>query len=270
MYENIILLLDRNGEVIVKFKHIAVSILYLLSMFFMASPKFLGLFGRGALVFVLGVVLMLAVTAFYGMYIYNSFLGSTEVTQLSQAKESEYMKYRKLADWFAIFRDLDRNFRADVISAEFSAMNMDAVMRSNPFRNTELGKRLQDSAANISVKYEQTMKILSESFNQGDITYQNYLSVMDNVMKLSTAHLRSIKKRICVFDYRTYSENINDSMCVQYIDEVNRSVTRLEEIDDKFDHLIHELVCLNEISEEPLLEMQSLIESTSDYKSLEE
>lgn len=253
-----------------KFKHIAVSIIYLLSMFFMASPKFLGLFGRGALVFVLGVVLMLAVTAFYGMYIYTSFMGGTQVTQLAQPKETEYMKYRRLADWFAMFRDLERNYRSEALRSDFGGMDMDAVMRYNPFRNTELGKRLQDSAANISVKYEQTMKILSESFNQGDITYQNYLSVMDNVMKLSSAHLKSVKKRICVFDYRTYSENVNDSMCVQYLDEVDRSVTRLEEIDDKFDHLIHELVCLNEISEAPLLEMQSLIESTSDYKSLEE
>ena len=62
----------------------------------------------------------------------------------------------------------------------------------------------------------------------------------------------------------------NDEMCRKYINEVETSVVRLEEIGDKFDNLLHELICLNEISEDPLHEMQNLIESTSDYKSIED
>lgn len=261
---------DRNGERIVKPKHIIISLIYLASMFLLASPKYIGIFTHGTLLVLLGIVLMLALTAFYGMFIYSATLKPPVTTATLPAKETEREKYQKLLNWFMLYRDLDRNYSMDRLLPDLAAAHRDEILRNNPFRNTDLGKRMQDTASDIGTKYEQTINILSEAFNQGDITYQNYLSVLDNVLKVSNAHLRSIKKRLSVFDYNTWGENQNDSMCMKYIEEVNSSVVQLEGIERKFDTLIHELVCLDEISEAPLVEMQTLIETTSDYKTLEE
>lgn len=239
-------------------------------MFLLASPKFIGIFTHGTPLVLLGIVLMLALTAFYGMFIYSATLKPPVTTATLPAKETEREKYQKLLNWFMLYRDLDRNYSMDRLLPDLAAAHRDEILRNNPFRNTDLGKRMQDTASDIGTKYEQTINILSEAFNQGDITYQNYLSVLDNVLKVSNAHLRSIKKRLSVFDYNTWGENQNDSMCMKYIEEVNSSVVQLEGIERKFDTLIHELVCLDEISEAPLVEMQTLIETTSDYKTLEE
>ena len=239
-------------------------------MFLLASPSFIGVFSHGLPLAVAGVLGMLTTTGAYGMYMYTSALGDKSLPELPMKTETEADKFRDLASWFATFRDLDVNNNLYRLNGDLSMDYKDGLLRNNPFRHTHLAERMQNTISGISVKYDQTLKILSEAFNHGDITYQNYLSVLDNVMKLSSAHLRSIKKRICVFDYRTWSEDTNDEMCRKYINEVETSVVRLEEIGDKFDNLLHELICLNEISEDPLHEMQNLIESTSDYKSIED
>lgn len=235
-------------------------------MFLLASPKFIGIFTHGTFLVLLGIVLMLALTACYGMFIYSAALKPAPTGIGLPPKESEIEKYKKLALWFAYYRSLNM----DRLLPDMSGLYRDDLATNNPFRNTDLGKRIHDVSSDIATKYDQTLNILSEAFNKGDITYQNYLSVLDNVIKVSNAHLRSIKKRLCVFDYRTYAENSNDNMCMKYIEEVNANVVQLEGIETKFDTLIHELVCLDEISEAPLIEMQTLIETTSDYKTLEE
>ena len=252
-------------------KNIIVSLIYLLSMFLLASPRFIGIFARGLPLALLGAVIMLVLTGCYGMFMFSSAFRKPAITMTTMpAKESEADKYRKLAEWFAIFARMDDPMNLRRLSGDISSSYHNELLRNNPFRNTELGARLQESASDIAIKYDQTVKILSEAFNSGDITYQNYLSVLDDVMKLSAAYLRSIKKRLCVFDYRTWAADSNDEMCVKYIEEVNRSVIQLEGIEGRFDKLIHELVCLDEISEAPLTEMQTLIETTSDYRSLDE
>lgn len=260
----------REGETIVKFKMLLVSLAYLIAVYLLASPSCIGIFTHGMLTTVIGVITMLAATGTYGMYMYSAAIGGKTLPEIPMNKESEYTKYRQLADWFRIFRDLDRNNNFAVLSNDLASAYREGLVRDNPFRYTELGDRLQVTASDISIKYDQTLKILSESFEKNDITYQNYLSVLDNVLKLSSSHLKAIKKRVCVFDYRTWSENKNDEMCRKYIEEVRSSVSRLEEIGDKFDKLLHELICLSEISEDPLNEMQDLIETTSDYKSIED
>ena len=254
-------------------KNIIISLVYLLSMFLLASPRFIGIFTRGLPLTLLGVVIMLVLTGCYGMFMFSSVFKKPAIVinaDTLPAKESEPDKYRRLAEWFFIFGHMDDAMNLRRLSADISAAYSDELLRNNPFRNTELGDRLQEAAADIAIKYDQTVKILSEAFERGDITYQNYISVLDDVMKLSAAYLRSIKKRLCVFDYRTWAADRNDEMCVKYIEEVNRSVIQLEGIEGRFDTLIHELVCLDEISEAPLTDMQTLIETTSDYKSLDE
>lgn len=236
----------------------------------LASPSLIGVFAHGVPLAILGMVGMLGTTGVYGAYMYSSIKGERALPELPMNTETEYSRFKKLAAWFDAFHDLDKNNNFYNLSNDLSIAYKDGLMRKNPFRNTALGERIQNTVSDVAVKYDQTLKILSEAFDPNDITYQNYLSVLDNVLKLSSAHMRSVKKRLCVFDYRTWSEDNNDEMCRKYINEVENSVLRLEEIGDKFDRLLHELICLNEISEEPLLEMQDLIESTSDYKSIED
>ena len=253
-----------------KLKLIAISLAYLISVYLLASPSFIGIFTHGLPLAVLGVIGMLGTTGAYGAYMYTTAISSRSLPELPMNEETEYTKFMKLTDWFAAFRDLDMNNNLYKLSSDLPMDYKDGLMRNNPFRNTSLGERIQNSVSGVAVKYDQTLKILSESFDSSDITYRNYLSVLDNVLKLSSAHLRSIKKRICVFDYRTWSEDRGDEMCRRYIGEVETSVLRLEEIGDKFDNLLHELICLDEISEAPLHDMQNLIETTSDYKSIED
>ncbi len=254
-------------------KKIIVSLVYLMSVVLLAVPKFIGVFARGGAAAVLGTVLILALTGLYGGYIYTSAVRTYEPAPLPLPKATAPESYAQLAEWFRCYQDLggcDNSPAAQQVSSDLASAYRDGVINDNPFRNTPLGSRMQETVLDISVKYDQTVKILSESFDPNDITYQNYLSVLDNVLKLSTAHLKSIKKRVCVFDYREWASGHADAMCQQYISEVGEIVGRLEEIGDKFDHLIHELVCLDEISEAPLLELQTLIETTSDYKSIDE
>lgn len=258
---------------IMKFKHILVSIVYLLSIFLLVSPGLVGIFARGRAVFILGILLLAALTLFYGMYIYMVTAKTADNKALTATIETPYTKYRDMLEWFGMFKVYglaDRSKATITLNADFANSYKEGVIRNNPFRDTKLGDRIQEVAVDISNKYDQTVSILKESFNPYDLTYQNYISVLDDVLKISSAHLKSIKKRVCVFDYRTWSVDRKDSICVKYLEEVETNVVRLEEIENKFDHLIHELVCLSEISEAPLIEMQSLIETTSDYKSLEE
>ena len=262
--------MDRDGETIVKFKLLAISLAYLISVYLLASPSFIGIFTHGIPLAVVGVLGMLATTGVYGAYMYTTAIGTNTMPELPMKTETEYSKFKQLAGWFNTFHDLHVNNNLYRLNGDLSMAYKEGLLNDNPFRNSPLGERLHNTVSGVSVKYDQTLKILSEAFDPNDITYQNYLSVLDDVLKLSSAHLKSVKKRLCVFDYRTWSEDKNDEMCRRYIGEVESSVKRLEEICDKFDTLIHELICLNEISEAPLQDMQNLIETTSDYKSIED
>ena len=257
-------------------KHIIVSIVYLLSLILLAAPGAIGIFERGGAMKVLGIVLMLALTGAYGMYIYSLTQSSQPAGPSLPAQQTPYEKYRDLAEWFRLFEFFGlRNLGGDakiamLINSDLGSVDKSAFSYHNPFRQTELGTRIQESIQGITTKYDQTLRMLSDAFNPADITYQNYVSVLDDVLKVSASNARAIKKRVCVFDYRQWSQDENDNMCRQYIDEVSTRAERLEEINTKFDCLIHELVCLDEISEAPLADMQKLIDTTSDYRSLEE
>lgn len=256
-------------------RHIIVSIAYLLSLILLAAPQAIGIFERGGSMKILGIIIMLVMTGAYGMYIYSLTQTSQPAGPGLPAQQTPYDKYRDLTEWFMLYYDTNYNRPvlssvADAYTSDMKNVDKNAFMNHNPFRQSELGTRIQESIQGITTKYDQTLRMLSDSFNPEDITYQNYVSVLDDVLKVSASNARAIKKRVCVFDYRQWSQDENDSMCRQYIDEVSDRAARLEEINDKFDCLIHELVCLDEISEAPLADMQKLIDTTSDYRSLED
>ena len=246
------------------------SLVYLVSVYMLASPSFIGIFSHGLPLAIAGALGMLAATGAYGGYMYTTAISTSSVPEIPMKSETEYTKFKQLESWFVTFRDLEKNNNLYRLNGDISMAYKEGLLHHNPFRNSQLGERLQNTVSGVSVKYDQTLKILSEAFDPNDITYQNYITVLDNVLSLSSAHLKSVKKRLCVFDYRIWSEDHNDEMCRKYIGEVESSVVRLEDICDKFDNLLHELICLNEISEAPLHDMQNLIETTSDYRSIED
>lgn len=245
----------------IKPKHIVISAVYLASIAALAFPSLIGIFTKGILLSVLGGIGMLGMSGAYGAYIYLSLNGQNELPKLMMNDESDYDKYKSIANWVTSFVYLEK------VSYANSSYR-------NPFKYfnnaNSIGKRLKESVDNIIVKYDQTIHILQESFNPSDLTYQNYTSVLDNVLRVSTSYVKSIKKRLDVFDYRAYSNNSEDNQCLEYVREIDDKIKQLTDIGDKFDNLLHELVCLDEISTTPLVELQKLIETTSDYKPIDD
>ena len=245
----------------IKPKHIIISVVYLASIAALAFPSLIGIFTKGVLLSVLGGIGMLGMSGAYGAYIYLSLNSQNELPELMMNNESEYDKYKSIANWVTSFVYLDK------VSYANSSYR-------NPFKYSNsansIGKRLKESIDNILIKYDQTIHILQESFNPSDLTYQNYISVLDNVLSVSTSYAKSIKKRLDVFDYRAYSNDSEDSQCIKYMGEIDDKIKQLDDIGDKFDNLLHELVCLDEISTTPLTELQKLIETTSDYKPIDD
>ena len=244
----------------IKPKHIIISVVYLASIAALAFPSLIGIFTKGILLSVLGGIGMLGMSGAYGTYIYLS-LNQNELPKLMMDNESEYDKYKSIATWVTSFVYLEK------VSYANSSYR-------NPFKYfnnaNSRGKQLKESTDNILVKYDQTIHILQESFNPTDLTYQNYISVLDSVLSVSASYVKSIKKRLDVFDYRAYSNNSEDNQCLEYIREIDDKIKQLTDIGDKFDNLLHELVCLDEISTTPLTELQKLIETTSDYKPIDD
>lgn len=254
-----------------KLKHIVVSIGYLILIGILTSPILVGIFNRGWVAAIAGVIVLILITVMYVLWLSMSLKGTSAVIDVKPATAID--KYQDMVRWFQYFKSFGYSggsVSTQELEKDFANVYWQGMMNHNPFRGTQLGDRIQEVASDIASKYNQTVSILKDSFNSTDITFVNYTSVLDNVLKISSAHLKSIKKRIIIFDYREYSVNAHNDMCMQYIDEVEDNVIKLEGIEDKFDHLIHELVCLSEISEAPLGELQALIDSTSDYKTLEE
>ena len=238
-------------------KHIIISIVYLASIVLLSFPSLIGIFTRGVLLSVIGGIGLLGMSGAYGTYMYLS-LTNQQLPELTMDNETEYSKYVSMQNWITNFTN------SESISYSNSKYN-------NPFyKTTQYGKCLREVVENIQIKYDKTINVLSDSFNPSDITYQNYVSVLDNVLKLSTKYVKSIKKRLDVFDYREYSNYPNSAQCKEYVKEILEKCTQLDEIGDKFDTLLHELVRLDEISETPLLELQKLIETTPDYKIIDE
>ena len=238
-------------------KHIIVSIVYLASIVLLSFPSLIGIFTKGALLSIIGGIGLLGMTGAYGAYMYLS-LANRQLPELTMNNETEYSKYVSLSKWIT---DFTNNKHVSYSSERYE----------NPFNiSTHYGRLLKEAVENIQIKYDKTIQVLSESFNQSDITYQNYVSVLDDVLKLSSSYVKSIKKRLDVFDYREYFYHPNSEQCKEYLKEITDKCKQLDEIGDKFDTLLHELVRLDEISETPLLDLQKLIETTSDYKTIDE
>lgn len=237
-------------------KHIIISIVYLASIVLLTFPSLIGIFTRGVLLSVIGGIGLLGMSGAYGAYMYSS-LSNNKLPELTMDNETEYSKYVSMQKWITNFTD----------SESISYSN---TQYNNPFyKNTQYGKSLREVVENIQIKYDKTIQILSDSFNPSDITYQNYISVLDDVLKLSTKYVKSIKKRLDVFDYREYDSYPNSAQCREYLKEIMDKCEQLDDIGNKFDTLLHELIHLDEISEAPLVDLQKLIEITSEYKTID-
>lgn len=126
----------------------------------------------------------------------------------------------------------------------------------------ELSLRLTEKLNNIDY-------CLKESFSEYDLTYVTYSESLDNVLNLFNRNLSAIEKREKIFDYREWQrgEGTDSSLSKVCIEEVNRFHDTNNDIVDKLDALLIELVQLDTITDAPLEEINKLIEQTQIYKS---
>ncbi|MCQ2465754.1 MAG: hypothetical protein MJ095_09240 [Oscillospiraceae bacterium] len=122
----------------------------------------------------------------------------------------------------------------------------------------------------MKTKNDNLQKLLRESFSPEDLTFNTYVSTLNEVMKIFNNNLNGIKKRLEVFDYVEWSSNREDEHAVAYISEVESLYEKNHVVIDHIDDLLHELVLLDDISDVPLEKINLLIEQTQNYKKITE
>lgn len=110
--------------------------------------------------------------------------------------------------------------------------------------------------------------LLDTTFSKTDLTYTTYKSSLNSVIGAFNSNLKSIKKRIDVFDYRAWYEGDRSDISEKYVSDIRLSIEQNEEILDKLDYLISELVSLDDPKNLSLSNLNSLIKQTQDYKNI--
>ncbi|WP_044974477.1 hypothetical protein [Ruminococcus sp. HUN007] len=137
-----------------------------------------------------------------------------------------------------------------------------------PFESRK--RDIYDLCVSMKQKNDNIRKLLRDSFSTEDLTYNTYMSTLDEVMKIFNNNLGGIKKRIEVFDYKNWSDNRNDEHADEYISEVDDLYQKNYVVIDHIDDLMHELVNLDDISDVPLEKVTRLVEQTQNYKKIKE
>lgn len=131
-------------------------------------------------------------------------------------------------------------------------------------------KEIYDLCVSMKQKNDNLHKLLRESFSTEDLTYNTYMSTLNEVMRIFNNNLGGIKKRIEVFDYNDWKNDRSDEHATAYISEVEDLYKKNYVVIDHIDDLMHELVNLDDISDVPLEKVNRLIEQTQDYKKIKE
>ena len=133
-----------------------------------------------------------------------------------------------------------------------------------PFESMRMD--LYDSTNGLVNKYANIIKLMKESFSEGDLTYVTYSDTLDEVLNLAANNIKGIHKRLSVFDYTNYQKHGIDTLGNQYVTEVTELSNNLNLINQKMDNLIHELVSLDVVSDESLLnDLNEMINQTKLY-----
>ena len=77
-----------------KIKLLIMSLVYLVSVYMLASPSFIGIFSHGLPLAIAGALGMLAATGAYGGYMYTTAISTSSVPELPMKSETEYRQYR--------------------------------------------------------------------------------------------------------------------------------------------------------------------------------
>lgn len=110
--------------------------------------------------------------------------------------------------------------------------------------------------------------LLETTFSKTDLTYTTYKSSLDSVIGTFNNNLKSIKKRIDVFDYNAWQAGDHSDVSEKYISGIKRLTAQNEEILEKLDYLISELVSLDDPKNFSLSNLNNLIRQTQDYKNI--
>lgn len=117
-------------------------------------------------------------------------------------------------------------------------------------------------------KLDNLEKLLETTFSKTDLTYTTYKNSLDSVIGAFNSNLKSIKKRIDVFDYHAWESGDRSDISEKYISDIERLISQNEEIIDKLDYLISELVSLDDPKNFSLSNLNNLIRQTQDYKNI--
>lgn len=242
------------------FKRVLAFLFYFIALFVFFSRDLINLLNGTVIGFICGGVIFTTLTA--SLLFVNkriSVLALEKKNQLlltdnaENVKLSSYENFLKTAKAFESF-----------MNTKFSLKTMSGI--AWPFNNVTK-KEITDISISFKEKYNNIDSILKESFSSTDLTFIKYKETIDEVTDVFTKNLKGIQKRLMVFDYRNWTNNPNNENAQQYEAEITQMYKQNVDILQRFDKLIHELISLSDISDEPLKELTLLIEQTKNYKN---
>ncbi len=127
---------------------------------------------------------------------------------------------------------------------------------------------LIDSIRSMIDRLSNINKLLETTFSKTDLTYITYVDAIGNVTELFISNVKSAMKRMSVFDYNAWKAGERSDISQKYISDIEVRISQNDDILDKLDCLISELVSLDDPSNFSLDNITSLIQQTQDYKNI--
>jgi len=110
--------------------------------------------------------------------------------------------------------------------------------------------------------------LLENTFSTTDLTYTTYKSSLDSVISAFNSNLRSIVKRIRVFDLAAWQAGDRSDILKKYVSDIDHLTAQNEEILNKLEYLISELVSLDDPKNFSFSSLDNLIKQTQEYKNI--
>lgn len=110
--------------------------------------------------------------------------------------------------------------------------------------------------------------LLEATFSKTDLTYITYVDAIEKVVELFSSNIKSVIKRMTVFDYNAWEEGERSDISQKYISDIEIRISQNDDILNKLDYLISELVSLDDPANFSLDNITSLIQQTQDYKNI--
>lgn len=245
-------------------KRIVSFLIYIICLYLFFARNMMNILNGTIIGSICGVIIFISLSA-------SLFLANKKISTLSIEKQnnlllsntgqqtlSSYEKFLTIAKKYDSF--MASKFNKKVVDDSIAL-----TVLVWPF-STVTKKELSGLTMSFKEKYNHIDSSLKDSFAPTDLTYTKYKETIDEVTDVYSKNLAGIQKRLKVFNYREWSEDNIDDISKKYDLEVANLYNQNKEILNKFDNLIHELISLNDISDEPLKELVLLTEQTKNYK----